>query len=77
MGDYTLVAIEVTNKITGVVSSDFIKHGRLTAHLKKMKKDDDNGVLDVAVAIDLLSSEPLLNDEVQALTKYPFVTLKE
>ena len=77
MGDYTLVAIEVTNEVTGMVSSDFVKNGRLSAHLKQMKRDYDNGVLDVAVAIDLLSSEPLLNDEVQALTKYPFVTLKE
>tara|TARA_S200000501_G_scaffold372231_1_gene416846 strand:+ start:1568 stop:1798 length:231 start_codon:yes stop_codon:yes gene_type:complete len=76
MGDHTLVAIEVTNKVTGVVTSDFIENGRLTAFLKKMQADYNNGVLDVTIVVDLSSSESLQNDEVEVLASYPFVTLQ-
>lgn len=76
MGDYSLVAIEATNKVTGVISSDFICFGRLTAFLKKMQADYNNGVLDVTIVVNLTSSESLQNDEVEVLASYPFVTLQ-
>ena len=74
--DHILVAVEVTHTQTGV-SSNYIACGRLLAHFKSMKKDYNNGVLDVSVVVNLEDSEPLADEELQALLSYPFVTLKK
>ena len=76
MSDHVFVAIEVTHTQTGV-SSDYIACGRLLAHLKSMKKDYNNGVLDVVVAVDLFNSEPLGHEELKKMLSYDFVSLKE